>query len=259
MGKPGLFGLPRYTITEDCRLTSNFIKKTWMSQVNPYDRGYFPDPGFSSEEGILAVGGRLDFPVLLEAYSRGIFPWYSEGSPVVWCSPDPRMVLFPERLKISKSLHQTLRKKVFEIRMDTAFSEVIEHCSGVPRRGQDGTWITQDMKNAYIGLHEEGFAHSVEAYLDGELAGGLYGVSLGGVFFGESMFHLARDASKVALYYLVEFIRQHDFDLIDVQQSTSHMKSLGAEEIPRSRFLEIIGNSIQKENLHQNWSTPGGF
>ena len=229
-----------------------------MTPGNPFDRGFFPEPSLSSDEGILAVGGRLDFPVLLEAYSKGIFPWYSEGSPVVWWSPDPRMVLFPERLKISKSLHQTLKKKVFEVRMDTAFSEVIEHCSVIPRPGQEGTWITSDMKNAYNELHEEGYAHSVETYLDGELVGGLYGVSLGGVFFGESMFHLARDASKVALYYLVEFVRENDFDLIDAQQSTPHMKSLGAEDIPRSQFLEIVENSMEKKTLHHSWSTPGG-
>lgn len=229
-----------------------------MSPDNPYDRGYFPDPGLSSDEGVLAVGGRLDFPILLEAYSRGIFPWYSDGSPVVWWSPDPRMVMFPERLRISKSLQQTLRSKVFEVRMDNAFSEVIDHCSRIPRAGQEGTWITADMKEAYIGLHEDGYAHSVETYLDGELAGGLYGVSLGGMFFGESMFHLARDASKVALYFLVEFLRQNDFDLIDVQQSTNHLKSLGAEEIPRSQFLEILGNSLVKKTLHRNWSTLGG-
>ena len=230
-----------------------------MSPSNPYDRGYFPDPELSSEEGILAVGGGLDIDVLLEAYSRGIFPWYSEGSPVVWWSPDPRMVLFPERLKISKSLHQTLRKNAFEVRIDTAFSDVIERCARIPRPGQDGTWITPEMKKAYIDLHEEGYAHSVEAYLDGELAGGLYGVSLGGIFFGESMFHLARDASKVALYYLVDFSKRYDFDLIDVQQSTPHMKSLGAEDIPRSRFLEILGDSVKKGTLHQNWSTMAGI
>ena len=225
-----------------------------MSLNNTYDRGYFPDPDLAGEDGILAVGGSLDIQVLLEAYSKGIFPWYSEGSPILWWSPDPRMLLFPERLRISKSLYQTLRKKTFEVRMDTAFSEIIEFCSKVPRQGQDGTWITREMKKAYNGLHSEGYAHSVEAYSDGELVGGLYGVSLGGTFFGESMFHLRKDASKVALYHLVEFLKKYDFDLIDVQQSTPHMKSLGAEEIPRSRFLEILQNSINKKTLQQSWN-----
>ena len=225
-----------------------------MSPDNTYDRGFFPDPDLAGEDGILAAGGSLEITVLLEAYSKGIFPWYSEGSPVLWWSPDPRMVLFPERFKISRSLHQTLRKKTFEVRMDTAFTEVIEYCSKAPRPGQDGTWITQEMKEAYNGLHSEGYAHSVEAYLDGELAGGLYGVSLGGAFFGESMFHLERDASKVALYHLVEFVKRNDFDIIDAQQSTPHMKRLGAEEIQRSRFLDILQSSIRKETLHRNWS-----
>jgi leucyl/phenylalanyl-tRNA--protein transferase len=225
-----------------------------MSRDNTYDRGYFPDPELAGEDGILAAGGSLDISVLLEAYSKGIFPWYSEGTPVLWWSPDPRMVLFPERLKISRSLQQTLRKKTFEVRMDTAFPEVIEYCSKTPRTGQDGTWITQDMMEAYNELHTEGYAHSVEVYREGELAGGLYGVSLGGVFFGESMFHLERDASKVALYHLVEFIRKNEFDMIDAQQSTSHMRSLGAEEIPRSRFLEILETSLRKDTLQQNWN-----
>jgi leucyl/phenylalanyl-tRNA--protein transferase len=225
-----------------------------MGHDNTYDRGYFPDPELAGEDGILAAGGSLDIPVLLEAYSRGIFPWYSEGTPVLWWSPDPRMVLFPERLKISRSLQQTLRKKTFEVRMDTAFSEVIEYCSKTPRPGQEGTWITKDMMEAYIGLHSEGYAHSVEAYREGELAGGLYGVSLGGMFFGESMFHLERDASKVALYHLVEFVRKNEFDLIDAQQSTPHMRSLGAEEIPRSRFLEILETSLRKDTLQRNWN-----
>jgi leucyl/phenylalanyl-tRNA---protein transferase len=226
-----------------------------MGITNPYDKGYFPDPQLSNEDGILAVGGELEIPVLLEAYSRGIFPWFSDDSPILWWSPDPRMVLFPERLKISNSLKQTLQKKVFEVRMDFAFGEVIEHCSSVPRPGQDGTWITKEMMRAYNQLHSEGYAHSVEVYKEGELAGGLYGVSLGRVFFGESMFHLARDASKVALYFLLDFLRKNDFDLVDAQQSTGHMKSLGAEEITRSRFLEILSNSMTKDTLQQNWSS----
>ncbi len=222
-------------------------------EKDKYDRDYFPDPGFTGQDGIIAIGGTLDVPVLLEAYSKGIFPWYSEGSPILWWSPDPRMVLFPDRMKVSKSLNQTIRRKIFDLRMDTAFSEVIDHCSKVPRPGQAGTWITSEMKLAYQTLHAEGYAHSVEAYREGQLAGGLYGVSLGGVFFGESMFHLDRDASKVALHHLVEFARKHDFDMIDAQQSTPHLRNLGAEEIRRERFREILCRSLKKNTLRQNW------
>lgn len=224
-----------------------------MKGENTYDRGYFPDPGLCNEDGILAIGGELSIPVLLEAYSKGIFPWYSDGHPIMWWSPDPRMVLYPERFRISKSLHSTIRKQEFLVRMDTAFSEVVENCSKAPRPGQGGTWITADMKAAYNSLHEEGFAHSVEVYRDEVLAGGLYGVSLGGVFFGESMFHIIRDASKIGLYFLVEFLAARSFDMIDAQQSTPHLRSLGAEEIPRERFLEVLAGSLKKSTLQQNW------
>jgi len=220
---------------------------------NIFDRRYFPEITLAGEDGLLAAGGSLDIPVLLEAYSKGIFPWYAEGSPVLWWSPDPRMVLFPDKFKVSKSLDQILRKEDFEIRMDSRFPDVIRQCSKVHRPGQDGTWITEDMINAYILLHEEGYAHSVEVFTEGELVGGLYGVSLGGAFFGESMFHLRRDVSKVALYHLVDFARRHHFSLIDAQQSTPHMKSLGAEEIPRSRFLDLLQQALSETTLLGPW------
>lgn len=223
------------------------------TQVQHFDRGYFPEPSLAGEDGLLAAGGTLEVEVLLEAYSRGIFPWYSEGSPILWWSPDPRMVLFPDRFRVSKSFGQTLRKRVFEIRMDTVFEDVIRHCSRQPRPGQEGTWITPEMIDAYIRLHKEGYAHSVESWKEGKLAGGLYGVSLGGAFFGESMFHLERDASKVAFYQLVEFAKGKGFDLIDAQQSTAHIKSLGAGEIPRERFLQLLAKSLQKKTLRGNW------
>jgi leucyl/phenylalanyl-tRNA--protein transferase len=222
-----------------------------------FDRGYFPDITLAGEDGLLAVGGRLEIPVLLEAYSKGIFPWYAEGSPILWWSPDPRMVLFPDQLKVSKSLSRTLRRGVFEIRMDSSFPDVIRQCSRVHRPGQDGTWITADMIEAYIRLHEEGYAHSVEVFDRGELVGGLYGVSLGGVFFGESMFHLRRDVSKVALFHLVDFARRNHFSLIDAQQSTSHMKSLGAEEIPRERFIDLLQQALSKTTLKGSWYRIG--
>ncbi len=191
---------------------------------NVFDRGYFPEITLAGEDGLLAAGGSLDIPVLLEAYSKGIFPWYAEGSPILWWSTDPRMVLFPQKFKVSKSFDQTLRKKEFEIRMDSRFPDVIRQCSKVHRPGQDGTWITADMIDAYIRLHEEGYAHSVEVYAKRELVGGLYGVSLGGAFFGESMFHLQKDVSKVALYHLVDFARRHHFSLIDASQTPRLIK-----------------------------------
>lgn len=224
---------------------------------NLFDRGYFPDITLAGEDGLLAAGGSLEIPVLLEAYSKGIFPWYAEGSPILWWSPDPRMVLFPDQLKVSKSLSRTLRRGAFEIRMDSSFPDVIRQCSRVHRPGQDGTWITADMIEAYIRLHEEGYAHSVEVFDRGELVGGLYGVSLGGVFFGESMFHLRRDVSKVALFHLVDFARRNHFSLIDVQQSTSHMKSLGAEEIPRERFIGLLQQALSKTTLKGSWYRIG--
>ncbi len=220
---------------------------------NVFNRGYFPEIALAGEDGLLAAGGSLDIPVLLEAYSKGIFPWYAEGSPILWWSTDPRMVLFPQKFKVSKSFDQTLRKKEFEIRMDSRFPDVIRQCSKVHRPGQDGTWITADMIDAYIRLHEEGYAHSVEVYAKRELVGGLYGVSLGGAFFGESMFHLQKDVSKVALYHLVDFARRHHFSLIDAQQSTPHLESLGAEEIPRSRFLGLLQKALSKNTIKGPW------
>ncbi|MFC2116038.1 leucyl/phenylalanyl-tRNA--protein transferase [Bacteroidota bacterium] len=222
-------------------------------QNQDFNQGYFPEPELAGEDGLLAAGGSLEPEVLLEAYSRGIFPWYSQGSPILWWSPDPRMVLFPDRFRISKSLKQTLKKSVFEIRMDTVFEDVIRHCSQQPRPGQEGTWITAEMIDAYIRLHEAGYAHSVESWKEGKLAGGLYGVSLGGAFFGESMFHLERDASKIAFFHLVEFVKDRDFDLIDAQQSTSHLKSLGAAEISRQKFLDLLARSLQKKTLMGRW------
>jgi leucyl/phenylalanyl-tRNA--protein transferase len=220
---------------------------------NVFDRGYFPEITLAGEDGLLAAGGSLDIPVLLEAYSKGIFPWYAEGSPIFWWSPDPRMVLFPDKFKVSKSLEQTLRKGDFEVRMDSRFPDVIRQCAQVHRPGQDGTWITGDMIKAYGKLHEEGYAHSVEVFAGGELAGGLYGVSLGGAFFGESMFHLRRDVSKVALYYLVDFARRNHFSLIDVQQSTPHLQRMGAEEIPREHFLDLLQRALTKTTLMGPW------
>ena len=213
----------------------------------------FPDPSSANEDGLLAIGGDLSVFTLIEAYSRGIFPWFDDTSPILWWSPDPRFILTPEQLIISKSLTQTIKSKKFEYRMDTAFEEVIHACSIAKRKDQPGTWITTDMEKAYIDLHHSGYAHSIETFYNGELAGGLYGVSLGGAFFGESMFQIKRDASKVALYYLVQQLKKWDFDFIDAQVPSDHMKSLGAKEISRDKFLKILEQSLKKPTRKGKW------
>ena len=185
----------------------------------------FPDPEKADKEGLLAAGGDLSVESLISAYSAGIFPWYSEGSPILWWSPDPRLVLFPEKFRISYTLKQTIRRGWFEVLFDHDFAAVIRNCAITKRNNQEGTWITTEMQRAYTVLHNKGFAHSVESYHKGVLVGGLYGVSLGKAFFGESMFHHMPDASKVALYFLVEQLKKWDFHLIDAQQSTAHLKS----------------------------------
>jgi len=215
--------------------------------------GTFPDPETAGEDGLLAMGGDLEPSTLLKAYSQGIFPWYSDETPVLWWSPDPRMVLFPDRLKISKSLSQSIRNRGYRVLLDNDFPSVIRRCARVFRTDQDGTWITREMEKAYTRLHFEGYAHSAETYLDNRLVGGLYGVSLGAIFFGESMFHEERDASKVALFHLLQQLKEWDFDLIDVQQSTTHMRSLGAEDIPRKEFLKILRRSLRKTTVRGNW------
>jgi leucyl/phenylalanyl-tRNA--protein transferase len=195
--------------------------------------------------GLLAAGGDLSVDRLLAAYSQGIFPWYQSGEPILWWSPDPRMVLFTNELKISRSLAKTLKRKMFHLRIDAAFEEVIAACAAVrwPARGEHrsaGTWITPQMRKAYVELHHAGFAHSVEAYVDHQLAGGLYGVALGRVFFGESMFHRVSDASKVAFVYLTKQLSRWKFSMIDCQMETSHLASFGARTIPRREFARAL-------------------
>jgi leucyl/phenylalanyl-tRNA---protein transferase len=214
----------------------------------PWLRGDAPFPPVSkalrSPNGLLCAGGELTPQRLLEAYRHGIFPWFSEGDPILWWSPDPRMVLFPDELKVSRSLGKTLRRGIYETRVDTVFREVMQACAE-PRDGQHGTWIMPEMIAAYTKLHHMGFAHSVESWQDGKLVGGLYGLALGKVFFGESMFMRAPDASKVALVRLVERLRAQGVRLIDCQQATGHLASLGAREIPRKEFSQILEESIQ--------------
>ncbi len=203
--------------------------------------------------GLLAAGGDLSPERLLEGYRRGIFPWFSEGDPIFWWSPDPRMILYPEELKISRSFAKTLRNRRYAVRFDSAFGEVMAGCAA-PRRGEPGTWITGRMLGAYASLHRLGYAHSVETWIDGELAGGLYGVAIGQVFFGESMFSRARDASKIALAALVAHLESVDFRLIDCQMRTRHLESLGAREIPRRRFSRLLEELIHYARSPGSWS-----
>jgi leucyl/phenylalanyl-tRNA---protein transferase len=219
------------------------------------DSGAFPavERALRRPNGLLAAGGDLSSERLLRAYRLGIFPWYSEGEPILWWSPDPRMVLFPSEFKIARSLTKTLRKPGYETRADSAFEEVINACSE-PRPRQRGTWITAQMKQAYIRLHQLGVAHCVETWRDGELVGGLYGIALGRVFFGESMFSRASDASKIALVALVQQLRQWQFGLIDCQMNTPLLTSFGAREIPRSQFTGLVAELVNYAHVPAPWT-----
>ena len=212
-------------------------KLAWMPPGGPL---FFPKPEEAPADGLLMAGGDLTPARLMLGYSRGIFPWYDEDSPILWWSPDPRCVLFTEKLHVNPRLRRSLQARGFTFSVDSCFGRVIRLCSEVPRPGQDGTWIVPEMVDAYIRLHEQGHAHSVEVWENGELAGGLYGVKLGRVFFGESMFHLRPYASKAAVVFLVEQLKAQGVELIDCQQATPHMLRLGAEEIPRRDFLPLV-------------------
>ncbi len=221
--------------------------------LDPEDVG-FPHPGLADDSGLLAIGGDLRPRRLLNAYALGIFPWYSDGQPILWHSPDPRFVLAPGQLHLPRSLAKTMRRGVYDIRYDTAFEEVIRACARASRPGQHGTWITREMERAYVALHRLGFAHSVEAYRDGHLCGGLYGVSLGSAFFGESMFAHAPDASKVAFAHLVQRVSGWGFTLIDCQQETEHLARFGAQMWPRGTFLEALEQALQSPTRKGPWT-----
>ena len=199
----------------------------------------FPNPALAEEDGLLAVGGDLSLERLLLAYSNGIFPWFSEGEPILWYSPHQRCVIYPDRIKISKSMKKILKDKIFKITIDQAFSDVIKKCASTFRAGQSGTWITNEMQDAYIKLHQNGFAHSVEVWIDDKLVGGLYGLKINNVFCGESMFNEVNNASKAALIYL----SKTNVKLIDCQLPNDHLMSLGAEMIERDVFM----NTLKKE------------
>ena len=192
-------------------------------------------------------------PRLLQAYSQGIFPWYSEGEPILWWSPDPRFVLYPKQLHVPKSLRQSMRKSRFEVSLDQDFEAVIAACAQLSRPGQEGTWITEEMRQGYIQLHRAGYAHSVEVWEQGKLAGGLYGVSLGRCFFGESMFSRVSDASKTGLVTLAQLLQDRDFDMIDSQVYTQHMERFGAIHISRKRYLAALKASLRFPSLKGSW------
>jgi leucyl/phenylalanyl-tRNA--protein transferase len=221
----------------------------WLNRDDPFPpvTAALADPN-----GLLAGGGDLELPRLIDAYRRGIFPWYSVGQPILWWSPDPRMVLLPRELKISRSLRKSLRNRNYEIHVDANFETVMRTCAA-PRDEHDGTWINEEMIDAYCGLHRRGLAHSVETWIDGKLAGGLYGVALGRVFYGESMFVRAADASKIALTHLARQLERWEFGMIDCQVRTKHLATLGAREIPRRNFMRRLKELVNYPDRIGRW------
>lgn len=219
----------------------------WLEPDDP-----FPplERALKTPNGLLAAGADLSVSRLLDAYRRGVFPWYSSGQPPLWWSPDPRMVLYCDELNVSRSLAKSLRNKGYELRIDNAFAEVLEGCAHRP----EGTWLGSDMKRAYLRLHREGYAHCFETWREGELVGGLYGVALGRMFYGESMFSRATDASKVALVHLVNELKSRGFPLIDCQMHTPLLESLGAREIPRAEFLQVLAGLVNYAEPPMKWS-----
>ena len=232
------------------------IELTWL---DPSKLEFPPvEQAMQDPDGLLAVGGDLSKERLLLAYGKGIFPWYEDDQPLLWWSPDPRAVIEPQNVKISRSLRKRLRKREFEVRVDTAFDDVVKRCQN-PRAYSNETWITNEMRQAYLALHRDGYAHSIECYQDKELVGGLYGVSIGRLFFGESMFHAATDASKVAFVALCRLLRQQGCPLVDCQMPNPHIMSLGVETISRSEFmLHLLNNNKLNSNEWINWPSLQG-
>lgn len=224
-----------------------------MTIYRLFEEPIFPDPEEADPDGLLAVGGDLTPQRLLTAYSNGIFPWYAEDSPILWWSTNPRLVLLPSEFHMPRSLRKTLNKGIFSFSMDTDFEAVIRGCAHAPRPEQEGTWIVEDMVEAYIMLHEIGYAHSVEAWQNGTLVGGLYGISLGSAFFGESMFFKVPDASKAAFAVLVNQLNAWGFSLIDCQQTTSHLLRFGAKELQRFRFLAMLREAMDDSTREGCW------
>lgn len=219
----------------------------------PEDELIFPDPQFADDEGIVALGGDLSPKRLVLAYSNGIFPWYNQDEPIIWWSPNPRFILLPENLKVSKSMRQVLRRETFKITFDTDFKSVLWNCQQIKRTGQDGTWITDEMYDAYVRLHSLGLAHSVEVWQEDVLVGGLYGISIGKCFFGESMFAKVSNASKAGFITMVQKLESIGFDMIDCQTETAHLRSLGADFIDRTDFLTYLKANNKKITLQGKW------
>lgn len=218
----------------------------------------FPHPGLASRNGLLAVGGDLSAERLLLAYSLGIFPWYNLGDPILWWSPSPRLIIIPKNIHVPRSLEKGIRKRGYSVTFDTAFERVINACATVGDRAGEGTWLVPEMIEAYVKLHRLGYAHSVETWRDGELAGGLYGVSLGLCFFGESMFFLQPDASKTALVALAAFLAGRGFLFIDCQQDTPHMRKMGGRTVSRRHFMKLLREAAEGETLLGNWAELAG-
>jgi leucyl/phenylalanyl-tRNA--protein transferase len=210
------------------------------------DEIWFPLVNQALPDGLLAAGGDLSTERLLLAYRSGIFPWFSDDEPILWWSPDPRFVLFPQDLRVSKSMEKVIKSNAFEFRVNTSFAAVVEHCRQIDRKDQPGTWITEDIVAAYTALHEAGYAYSAEAWQNGTLVGGLYGVMIGKAFFGESMFSRVSNASKYAFICWVQHLQQQGIQLIDCQVYTSHLESLGAQMIPRTTFIDMVADLIEK-------------
>lgn len=221
----------------------------WLSD----DELSFPAPQYADEDGILALGGDLSPQRLVLAYQHGIFPWYNEEDPIIWWAPNPRFVLYPSKLKVSKSMRQVLRRETFKITLDTDFEGVLRNCQQIKREGQAGTWITDEMFDSYVNLHHIGIAHSVEVWLGEELVGGLYGVSMGKCFYGESMFAKVSNASKAGFITLVKHLESLGYDLIDCQTETAHLKSLGGEFMSREAFSAYLDKNNQKETWVGKW------
>ena len=225
--------------------------------LDPHDDFPPVEQALRDPNGLLCAGADLSPQRLLAAYRNGIFPWYSPGEPILWWSPDPRMALVPGELRITRSLRRRLQQGDFEVRLDSAFSSVINACASTPRPGQSGTWITREMRAAYLALHELGYAHSVETWIDGQLMGGLYGMAIGRMFYGESMFSLTSGASKIALAHLTRYLDQQGFLLIDCQMNTPHLASLGAHEIPRSEFIKRLQVLCTENDQPGRWPSDG--
>lgn len=217
------------------------------------DKISFPPPHLAEPEGLLAIGGDLSEHRLLLAYKMGIFPWFSKGEPILWWSPDPRLILYPEQVYVSKRLRRTIKQGIFEITSDTAFEHVIKSCAQSRSKESNETWITDEMIESYCRLFDSGYAHSIEAWYNGKLAGGIYGISLGGCFFGESMFARINNASKVVLVALCGYLKSLSFDMIDCQVTTDHMLRMGAVEISRYQFLKKLAQSITRKTLRGKW------